>query len=88
MANLNNVSHPSHYTQGGVECIDALRSALQEGFEDYCVGNCIKYLWRYRDKNGVEDLKKCETYLQWVIECATIREATDRERKENYVATH
>lgn len=63
------VSHPLHYTQGGVECIDAIRSALgPEGFQEYCRGNVIKYLWRWRHKGGLEDLEKARVYQNWLIE--------------------
>lgn len=63
------VNHPTHYTQGDIECIDALRAALgEEGFKGYCRGCCLKYLWRTEHKNGVEDLKKCAWYLQRLIE--------------------
>ncbi len=62
------VNHPSHYCTGGVECIDAIRAALeQEGFQEYCRGNVIKYLWRWRHKGGLEDLKKANVYLGWLI---------------------
>jgi hypothetical protein len=65
------VKFPAHYNQGDIECIDALRSALgDEGFVGFCVGNVIKYLWRYRHKGGVEDLRKAEEYLQWSIAVA------------------
>ncbi len=65
----DNVNHPSHYTFGEVECIDALKASLgSEGFKGYCRGACIKYLWRVDHKNGVEDLKKCAWYLQKLIE--------------------
>jgi hypothetical protein len=65
----NAVDHPSHYTQGPIECIDALESALGlEGAKAYCRGACLKYLWRTEHKNGVEDLKKCEWYLKRLIE--------------------
>ena len=58
------VNHPSHYTDGEIECIDALESALGvEGFRGYCIGNAMKYLWRYRDKGGLQDLSKSEWYL-------------------------
>jgi hypothetical protein len=58
------VNHPPHYTQGDIECIDAIRSALgRDGFIAFCVGNNIKYSWRYRHKGGVEDLKKAEWYI-------------------------
>lgn len=62
------VNSPSHYTQGAVECIDAIESALGvEGFKAYCRGACLKYLWRTEHKNGVEDLKKCAWYLRRLI---------------------
>lgn len=67
----DNVSHPSHYTQGGVECIEAIEAALgAEGFAGYCAGNVIKYVWRYRHKNGVEDLRKAREYLDYMLASA------------------
>lgn len=63
------VNHPSHYTTGGIECIKAIEASMSpEGFQDYCKGNVIKYTWRYRFKNGLEDLKKARVYLNWMIE--------------------
>ena len=63
------VEHPAHYTQGEVECIDALKSALgPDGFKAYCRGACLKYLWRTEHKNGTEDLLKCQWYLNRLIE--------------------
>ena len=63
----DNVNHPKHYTQGGVECIDAIKSAVGEGFEAYCAGNVLKYVFRYRHKGGVEDLKKARWYMDRLI---------------------
>ena len=58
------VNHPSHYTEGEIECIDALESALGvEGFRGYCIGNAMKYLSRYNNKGGLQDLSKSEWYL-------------------------
>lgn len=66
---MDNVNHPNHYTSGGIECIDAIRASLgDKEFAGYCKGNIIKYLWRYRLKNGVEDLRKAQVYLGWMIE--------------------
>ena len=63
------VNHPTHYTQGGIECIEALKAALGfEGFKSYCRGNIIKYLWRTEHKNKVQDLKKARWYLDRLIE--------------------
>ena len=69
------VQHPSHYTQGGIECIDAIRASMTaDGFCDYCKGNIIKYIWRWRDKGGVEDLRKASVYLDWLINAADEKE--------------
>ena len=62
------VNSPTHYNQSGIECIDAIGAALGDGFEYYLQGNVMKYLWRYRYKNGVEDLKKAEWYHNKLIE--------------------
>ena len=63
------VEHPSHYTQNGIECIEAIKASMtSDGFIDYCKGNVLKYIWRWRDKGGVEDLEKAKVYLCWMIE--------------------
>ena len=62
------VNSPPHYNQAGIECIDAIRAATDDGYEYYLQGNIIKYLWRYRYKNGVQDLEKAQWYLQKLIE--------------------
>lgn len=57
------VEQPSHYKQGGIECIDAIRAALTpDEFRGYCKGNILKYAWRERHKNGDEDLRKAAVY--------------------------
>ena len=63
------VNHPSHYTQGGIECIDAITAATvgKTGIEAVCVANVVKYLWRYEEKNGPEDVKKARWYLERLI---------------------
>jgi hypothetical protein len=69
----DNVNHPSHYTQGAIECIDAIKEATKGlfGIEAVCTANIIKYVWRWKFKNGVEDLRKAEWYLQRLIKEAT-----------------
>ena len=57
------VNHPPHYNQSGIECLDAIQAATDEGFEYYLQGNVMKYLWRYRYKNGIEDIDKAIFYL-------------------------
>ena len=66
--NLDVVNSPAHYNQAGVECIEAIAAATDDGFEYYLQGNIIKYIWRYRYKNGIEDLKKAHWYLNKLIE--------------------
>ena len=63
----DNVNNPSHYNQAGIECLDAIAAATSDGYEYYLQGNIIKYLWRYRYKNGIEDLKKAQFYLDKLI---------------------
>jgi hypothetical protein len=61
--------NPSHYKQGKVECIDALEAATinLQGLDAVCTANSIKYLWRWKEKGGVEDLKKCMWYIEKLI---------------------
>ena len=63
------VNHPSHYTQGGVECKDAIKAAVTAlgGYEGFLTGNAIKYLWRWKLKNGAEDLRKAAFWIQELI---------------------
>lgn len=64
------VNHPSHYS-GGIEVIDYIRDKLTpEGFTEYCCGNVLKYISRWRKKDGIQDLKKAQVYLGWMIESA------------------
>ena len=66
----DNVNHPSHYTQGAIECIDAIKEATKGllGIEAVCTANIIKYVWRWKFKNGVEDLRKARWYLDRLID--------------------
>ena len=63
-------STPDRYKgANGIECIDAIHVALgDEGFEAFCVGQCLRYLFRYKRKNGLNDLRKAEDYLHWAQE--------------------
>jgi len=63
------VNHPPHYTEGGIECIEAIEAQLTaEEYRGYLKGNCIKYLWRERHKGSVESLKKAQWYLKRLIQ--------------------
>ena len=63
------VNHPPHYTEGGIECIEAIEAALTtEEFRGYCKANCLKYIWRERHKGETESLKKARWYLDRLIQ--------------------
>lgn len=64
------VNHPSHYTNGGIECIEAIRASMTtEEYRGMLKGNTMKYLWRYRLKGKpVQDLEKARFYLSRLIE--------------------
>ena len=65
---MDNVKHPAHYTSTMIETIEIIQDKLTpEAFEGFCIGNVLKYLTRYRQKNGVEDLKKASWYLDKII---------------------
>lgn len=58
------INHPSHYTQGNVECLEAMISAFGvEAVRMFCICNAFKYLWRHQHKNGIEDLNKADFYI-------------------------
>ena len=62
------VNSPPHYTEGAIECIDAIRSALgPDGFRSYCQGNVLKYTWRANHKGREEDFKKATWYSRMAI---------------------
>jgi hypothetical protein len=67
---FDSVNKPKHYNQGKVECIDAIESATigKTGIQAVCTANVIKYLWRFEDKGGFEDIKKAQWYLDKLIE--------------------
>ena len=65
------VNHPKHYTQGEIECIEVIKyindKLHMEGYEGYCLGNFIKYIWRCNFKNGWEDIDKAIFYLNELL---------------------
>ncbi len=64
----DNISKPRHYTGNGVEAIDYINQQLGgEGIRHYLEGNILKYMHRWRFKNGVEDLRKARWYLDKLI---------------------
>ena len=68
----DNVNHPNHYCQGGVECIDAMEAAFgKKELATYCKIAAFKYIWRLEHKNGIEDVKKAIWYLNKYVELKT-----------------
>lgn len=67
----DSVNHPPHYNAGRIEVIDIIESVLNSmplsPFEGMLLGNVIKYLARYKNKNGVEDLLKAQWYLNKLV---------------------
>jgi hypothetical protein len=70
MSDSDIVNHPKHYTQGKIECIDAIESAVSalSGLDAVCTANVIKYVWRWKHKNGSQDLRKAQFYLNKLID--------------------
>ncbi|HGX1670109.1 DUF3310 domain-containing protein [Listeria seeligeri] len=64
--NTDNVNNPSHYTAGGIETLDYIKAKVSD-YPSYAVGNIVKYVSRYEHKNGLEDLKKAQFYLNDLI---------------------
>ena len=62
------INSPGHYADSTIECIDAMQAMMTpEQFIGYLRGNVFKYQWRYEKKNGIEDLKKAQWYLDKLV---------------------
>jgi hypothetical protein len=61
--------NPQHYQRDGMECIDAIKAAVQNlsGAEAYCTGSAIKYLWRWKEKGGKDDLNKAIWFIKDMV---------------------
>lgn len=66
---MKDLTKQEHYTNNGIEPIDIMRKNFShDEFVGFCKGNVLKYLLRYKDKNGLEDLEKAKIYLNWLID--------------------
>jgi len=75
------VSHPSHYqSETGLEVIDVIDAFTFDlkGIEAVCTGNALKYLCRWKNKNGKQDLKKAMWYIQHLIDHIDIIEKENK----------
>ena len=68
--NNETVNHPNHYTTKSMESIEVIRVMTEnlKPFDAYCIGNALKYLYRFENKNGQEDLKKAKKYIEFMLE--------------------
>ena len=71
------VNSPAHYNKAGIETIDIIQSVTGDGFEAYLQGNILKYMCRYKYKNGLEDLEKAQWYLNRLIEINLVGDEYD-----------
>ena len=63
------VNHPAHYTDGSIECIEAIEAQLTpEEYRGYLKGNVAKYVWREKHKGGIQSLEKAQWYLTRIID--------------------
>ena len=77
--NFDVVNHPAHYTHGKYEAIDVIEDSLCPEFvEGFLAGNVLKYMLRYRYKDGLTDLRKARWYLDRLID--RLEEVDDEQR--------
>ena len=69
LSKVDNVNHPKHYEGStSLECIQCMEVAFgKQAVSNFCLCNAFKYLWRYKNKNGVEDVNKARWYLDHVL---------------------
>lgn len=73
----DNINHPDHYkTENGLETIDVIEAFTEglQGGEATNTGNILKYMCRWKKKNGLEDLKKAQWYLNRLIDSVESRQ--------------
>lgn len=81
----DNVNHPDHYQNiAGVEAIGILNDVVKDlpGKQAAMLWNSMKYLFRFQKKNGVEDLKKARTYLDYLINDMEAAQGTAKDISE------
>ena len=79
------VSHPDHYqSETGMEVIDVIEAFTFDltGIEAVDTGNALKYLCRWKKKNGLQDLNKARWYLEHLIDHVEKLEEENKSIKE------
>lgn len=76
---FDEVNKPKHYNQGKYEVIDIIEDITRDmtGVEAVCVANIVKYIARYRNKNGITDVKKAIWYANKLVDVLKEREETE-----------
>lgn len=75
------VSHPPHYqSETGMEVIDVIEAFTFDlkGIEATDTGNILKYMCRWKHKNGLQDLKKARWYLDHLIKHVALLEEENK----------
>lgn len=63
------VNHPAHYETGKYNCIDVMvETQGADTVANFCICNAFKYLYRWKNKNGIEDIKKAQWYIGKFLE--------------------
>ena len=72
------VNHPAHYEQScSLECIQVMELVFgANAVRGFCLCNAFKYMWRYKNKNGLEDLKKAQWYMDYVHDYVPVGDPT------------
>ena len=75
---MDDIKKPVHYNQGGIEPIDYIVANKLS----YCEGNVVKYITRWKHKNGVQDLKKAKQYIDFIIDKESVTTVTESKIKD------
>lgn len=70
---MDDIKKPVHYNQGAIEPIDYIVANKLS----YCEGNVVKYITRWRHKNGIQDLKKAKQYIDFIIDKESVTTVTE-----------
>lgn len=77
------VNHPQHYESGQFECIDVMiETQGAEAVANFCICNAFKYLYSWKHKNGVEDIKKAKWYIDKFLEIEADRSENSAPRTQ------
>ena len=70
----DNINKPNHYMMNGRETIETIKDITGKEYEGYLIGNIVKYISRYKYKNGIEDIKKARAYIDFLIKELEVKE--------------